>query len=131
MYTVCRMERLRCTWRVCRRISRWCRFSSRKGPTQQHRTRSVLCLNSIVFCSSPTHRFIAWLQVVPLMLHTLYLSHMHEAQERVAVRYIPARSCPCRCFRLEPGYKSLITPRLRDMAGTCIYAPYHSRGCYL
>ena len=38
--------------------------------------------------------FIAWLQVVPLMLNTLYLSHMnmHDAQECVAVQYIPARS---------------------------------------
>ena len=44
----------------------------------------------------------------------------------IAVRYIPARSCPCRCIRLEPGYN--ITPPLRDMAG--IYALYHLRGCY-
>ena len=48
------------------------------------------------------------------------ISHMRaRRQERVAVRYIPARSCPCRCVGLEPGYKSLITPRLRDMAGVC------------
>ena len=53
---------------------------------------------------------------------------MHDAQQRVAIQYIPARSCLCRCVRLEPGYKSLITPPLQDMAG--IYAPYHSRGCY-
>ena len=59
----------------------------------------------------------------------LYAICMHDAQEHVAVRYIPARSCPCRCVRLEPGYKSLITPPLQDMAG--IYSPYyHSRGCY-
>ena len=67
--------------------------------------------------SCRAHAF-AWIQAIC----------MHDAQQRVAVQYIPARSCPCRCVRLEPGYKSLITPPLRDMAG--IYAPYHSRGCY-
>ena len=60
--------------------------------------------------------FIAWLQAVPLMLHALNLSHMNTDQERVAVQYIPVRSSPCRCVRLEPGCKSLITPPLRDMA---------------
>ena len=61
---------------------------------------------------------------------------MHDAQQRVAVQYIPARSCLCRRVRLEPGYKSLITPPLRDMAGiyalrpraSCVYTCYITRG---
>ena len=56
---------------------------------------------------------IRWLGPRPLC--------MHDAQQRVAVQYILARSCPCRCVRLEPGYKSLIIPPLRDMAGIYVY----------
>ena len=34
-----------------------------------------------------------------VMYTALYAIYMHDAQNRVAVRYTPARSCPCRCVR--------------------------------
>ena len=75
-----------------------------------------------------------------LMVHALYTALyaicMHDIQECVAVRYILAWSCPCRCVCLEPGYKSLITPPFRDIAGIyalctwalCVYMRHITRG---
>ena len=108
------------------REHRWTHCRRRTKNLTHAKSKTLSAPSYLTSLVSTCNIFIAWLQA---MLHALYLSHMHDAQERVVVRYIPARSYPCRCVHLEPGYKSLITPPLQDMAG--IYAPYHLRGCYI
>ena len=70
---------------------------------------------------------------------TIYctICHMHARHPRVCSRTVyTAWSFPCRCVCLEPGYKSLITPPFRDIAGIyalctwalCVYMRHITRG---
>ena len=74
-------------------------------------------------------------QVLPVLMRSLgarILPHAHaicmyDTQQRVTVQYILARSCPCRCVRLEPGYIWLVYYALCPRA-SCVYTCHITRG---